>query len=275
MSISIYYCIYIGFITYGICNTLLKIAYTAHPNMHHSFGDSRHNELPHITGPFWSFVDRLVITGPHETPPLLKEIFPEDIDIRNNIGKNKGSKNTTSCYYKGSDDHYNNSNSLGDEVDLDCIYSFSHRTTKFDIVNWQIVNIPFLKPINLTTFWGNADLRLVLYSIPYSNVAPVSATVSTTSSRGSGNKHESSKLLKNASTVHSQDYIDYVFAVEIQHIYNHPDIIHDHMKIYQDIKTISRFDYSRDKLNRSYIGTTLISIIFASYFFLILISFHH
>lgn len=266
--------LYIGYITYGICNTLLKIAYTAHPYMHHSFGDSRHNELPHITGPFWSFVDRLVITGRNETPPLLKEIFPEDIDIRNNIGINRGSKNTTSSYYKGSDDHYYNRNSLGDEVDLDCIYSFSHRTTKFDIVNWQIVNIPFLKPINLTTFWGNADLRLVLYSIPYSNVAPVGTTVSTSSSsRISGNKHESSKLLKNVSTVHSQDNIDYVFAVEIQHIYNHPDIIHDHMKTY-DIKTINRFDYSRDELNRSYIGTTLISIIFASYFFLFLM-FHH
>jgi hypothetical protein len=238
--------------------------------MHHSFGDSNNNELPHITGPFWSFVDRLVITGPNETPPLLKEIFPEDIDIRNCIGKNRGSKNTTFSCYKGSDDHYYNRNSLGDEVDLDSIYSFSHRTTKFDIVNWQIVNIPFLKPINLTTFWGNADLRLVIYSIPYSNVDPASTTISTSSSRRSGNKNESCKLLKNISTVHSQDNIDYVFAVEIQHIYNHPDIIHDDMKIYQDIKTIKRFDYSRDKLNRSYIGTTLISIIFASYFFLFL-----
>ena len=240
--------------------------------MHHSFGDSNNNELPHITGPFWSFVDRLIITGPNETPPPLQETFPEDIDIRNNIGKNRGCKNIASSYDKDSDNNYHKIDSLGDEIDLDCIYSFSHRTTKFDIVNWQIVNIPFLKPINLTTFWGNADLRLVIYSMPYSNVTPISTTATT--SRRSSSKLDSSKVLKNIPTEHSQDNIDYLFAVEIQHIYNHPDIIHEHMQIYQDIKTINsnRFDYVIDKLNRSYIGntTTFLSIIFASYCILFL-----
>ena len=210
--------------------------------MHHSFGDSNNNELPHITGSFWSSIDRLVITGPNETPPPLKEIFPEDIDCRKHRRKgiNTDSRNKVGNYQgniiqdKGGDEDANNEDRGNkDEVDLDCIYSFSFKTTKIDLELWQIVNIPFLKPMNLTTFWGNADLRLVAYSIPYSsNIDPARNRDNSFRRSGSNrNRNFKEENLNSFTRVepkkHSQDNIDYIFAVEIQHIFNHPDIIDD------------------------------------------------
>jgi hypothetical protein len=219
----------------------LKLGYTANPTMHHSFGDSNNNELPHITGSFWSSIDRLVITGPNETPPPLKEIFPEDIECRKyrRKGINIDRRNKVGNYQgyiienKGGDENANNDDRGNkDEVNLDCIYSFSFKTTKIDLELWQIVNIPFLKPMNLTTFWGDADLRLVAYSIPYSNVDHARNKDSSFRSSGSNrNRNFKEGNLNSIKRVepkkHSQDNIDYIFAVEIQHIFNHPDIIDD------------------------------------------------
>ena len=219
--------------------------------MHHSFGDSNNNELPHITGPFWSSIDRLIITRPNETPPPLKEIFPEDIDSRkyrrkgvNIDGSNKvGNYRSNITEDKGGDEDVNDDDrGYDDEVDLDCIYSFSFKTTKIDLELWQIANIPFLKPMNLTTFWGNADLRLVAYSIPYSN--KTSASSRDSSSRRSGSNRNKNFKEKDFNSItriepkiHSQDNIDYIFAVEIQHIYNHPDIIDDIDILRSDIES--------------------------------------
>ena len=36
-----------------------------HPLLHYAFGDSSLRELPHITAPLWSFVDRLVVLYIH------------------------------------------------------------------------------------------------------------------------------------------------------------------------------------------------------------------
>ena len=111
--------------TYGLCSTILKLGYAANPSMHHSFGDSKSNELPHITGPFWSSIDRLVITGSNETPPPLKEIFPENIDNRKHRKKGKNGNRGYDC---------NDEDQIDDnEVELDSIYSFSFKTTKIDL----------------------------------------------------------------------------------------------------------------------------------------------
>ena len=34
---------------------------SVNPLLHHSFGDKENFELPHITGPLWSSVDRLMV----------------------------------------------------------------------------------------------------------------------------------------------------------------------------------------------------------------------
>ena len=40
---------------------LWKTGRSLHPLLHYAFGDSSLRELPHITAPLWSFVDRLVV----------------------------------------------------------------------------------------------------------------------------------------------------------------------------------------------------------------------
>ena len=263
----IMYTIFKGFISYGICSTLLKISYNAHPSMHHSFGDTEFNEFPHITGPFWSFVDRLIITRPNELPPPLKETFPEDIDNR----KSRGSKST--CVRTNNDGSVNyDVIDSADEVDLDSIYSFSHRTTKFDIVNWQIVNVPFLKPMNMTTFWGDADLRLVAYSIPYINTSP--SDESRNKSKNIHSNKSKSQFCRDISNykiavpkVHSQNNIDYIFSLEIKHVYNHPEIILDNLPSSQSLINNRHLD----KINRDLIGTSLISIVFATFFIFLIV----
>ena len=51
-------------------NSILQLTRAANPYLHHSFGDRANFELPHITGPMWSALDRLCITPPSGDPPV-------------------------------------------------------------------------------------------------------------------------------------------------------------------------------------------------------------
>lgn len=135
----------LGLFTKGLCASILKFGKSVNAYLHHSFGDKDNFELPHITGPLWSAVDRLIITGPGKTPPIMGETFPED-PVSRSI-RRKVPDYTIS-------------------VSLDNIYSFSFKTSNIDLIHWKAANLPLMGSMDLHTFWGDASLRMCAYCVP-------------------------------------------------------------------------------------------------------------
>lgn len=173
----------LGMLTRGICGGLLQLGKATNAYMHHSFGDKTNFELPHITGPFWSSVDRLVVTPPGQTPPPFVDSFPED-------GKLRSARKSNPDYTLN--------------VDLNSTYSFSLKTSKMDLEDWGIVTSSYMKPMSLNMFWADADLRFVCYCVP---------------SDAPGLEYNSTGLPK----FHPQAKIDHFFSLEIRHISNHAE----------------------------------------------------
>lgn len=173
----------LGMLTRGICAGLLQLGKATNAYMHHSFGDKSNFELPHITGPFWSSVDRLVVTPSGQTPPPFVASFPEDSKPRN-ARKNNPDYSV--------------------DVDLSSTYSFSLKTAKMDLEEWGIITSSYMKPMSLNMFWADADLRFVCYCVPKNTP---------------GLEYNSAGLPK----FHPQAKIDHFFSLEIRHISNHPE----------------------------------------------------
>jgi hypothetical protein len=51
----------LGVMTRSISSGVLKFARTLTAYLHHSFGDNENFELPHVTGPLWSAIDRYIL----------------------------------------------------------------------------------------------------------------------------------------------------------------------------------------------------------------------
>jgi hypothetical protein len=134
----------LGLFTRGLCHSILQFCKTFTPAIHSSFGDNQNIEFAHISSPFWTTVDRLVITRPTQTPPSLSQPFYESVESR------KARKKSPN--YKV-------------DVNLEDIYSFSLKTSFVDIEKWNVIGIPLMKTMDLHTFWSEADLRFVAYVI--------------------------------------------------------------------------------------------------------------
>lgn len=173
----------LGMLTRGVCGSILQLGRSAIPSLHHSFGDKHNVELPHITGPFWSTVDRLIVTAPDEEPPPMFARYVEPDPERK-------ARKANPAY--------------APPLDLDNTYSFSLKTSKLDIVTWSTTNIPMLRPMDLHTFWSDADIRLVAYSVPDDSTDIVYSNTG-------------------AAKTHPQQELDYIFSLEIQHSSNHPE----------------------------------------------------
>lgn len=177
----------LGMITRGICGGLLQMGRAVNAYMHHSFGDTKNVELPHITGPFWSSVDRLHITPGSQIPPPFLESFPEEAKAR--------------AARKANPEYTVN-------VDLETTYSFSLKTSKMDLEEWAIATSSYTKSMNLSMFWADADLRFVCYCVPANTP---------------GVEYNSYNLPK----LHPQDKINHFFSLEVQHVSNHTDWVEE------------------------------------------------
>lgn len=82
-------------------------------------------------------------------------------------------------------------------IDPALLYTFSVKSSNIDLEHWAACNLPLVTGMDLHTFWGEADLRMVLYYVPLD-----SSTISTTSA-----------LPK----LHHQNINKYLFAIEIKH----------------------------------------------------------
>ena len=113
--------------------------------MYYSFGNNDNSENARIVFPCWTFVDRLIVTPMNETPPKLGEIIhesPESVKLR---------KKST--------------NSLGDWK-LNHTYTMSFNSSNIDLPSWSLVNLPCLQNTDLHKFWGDSNLRIVMYDVP-------------------------------------------------------------------------------------------------------------
>ena len=72
----------LGLFTKGICSSILQVVRAVNPYLHHSFGDNKDFELPHIVGPMWSLFDRLEITAPGGVVPFLGGLLTEEASHR-------------------------------------------------------------------------------------------------------------------------------------------------------------------------------------------------
>ena len=139
-----------GFMTRTFAIMALKFARSLVPNLHYSFGEDTSSnedyEIPHLVGPMFPTLDRILETDVGEAPPTLGIPFEEP---REHILQRKKFKSIKDA-----------------NISLEKIYSFSVNTDFIDLPNWKFVNIPMCKPSDLRDFFGDSGLRLVAYEVP-------------------------------------------------------------------------------------------------------------
>eukprot|EP01035_Chromulina_nebulosa_P018316 gene18316-24003_t len=183
----------LGLFTRGLCSSIIQLARTIQPFLHHSFGDKNNSEYPHIAIPVWSAVDRLVINDIDDINiPTLGKVIPEDLTERQIRRKNPN---------------------FNVNVDVNKIYTLSFKTSNIDLVDWKLMNLPIMKSMDLHTFWNDADIRMMAYCIPYN---------STSGKSGLGNSSSSStESSVNFPKQHLSKDLNIWFSLEIKHKSNH------------------------------------------------------
>jgi hypothetical protein len=128
----------LGRMTKGISNILLRLL-SRHvgANLAHSFGTD--DELPHISFPLITAMDKVVITKPHEHVPTLGQPFVESHEL-----KQRRMSSAKSV----------------DKWNLEDTYSMSYSADSIDLSRWRIV---YPCELNLGNLWGNSALRLIVY----------------------------------------------------------------------------------------------------------------
>ena len=121
----------LGLFTKGICGSILQVVRAVNPYLHHSFGDNKDYELPHIVGPMWSLFDRLEITPPGGSVPELGGLLDEDGDKR---AKRRKTPNFIV------------------DVSTENTYSMSFKTSSIELVDWTIVKVPVMGVMDLHTY---------------------------------------------------------------------------------------------------------------------------
>ena len=135
----------IGIMLRTVAGMMLRLVKKiSHGKLHHSFGHAQEDEIPCIVTSFFHGVDRLHITPPGSTPPLLGRDLPENDDA---IKRRR----------KASADSL--------KIDVDSIYSFSYQSMYIDLLNWKVVRIPGMQGIDLHSYWGNLPLVVPLYEM--------------------------------------------------------------------------------------------------------------
>lgn len=133
----------LGLLTRSIANGAMKLAGTMAQDLHYHFGDppsDPNHQLPHVVAPMFTTFDKIIVTPPGETPPVLGVPYTEDIEYRKKRLKFKNIKDA--------------------EVKLDHMYSFSVNTSNLDLLCWTLMGIPMVKPMDLRVFFGSSPIQL-------------------------------------------------------------------------------------------------------------------
>jgi len=144
----------LGLITRSISLAALKLCSTMANDLHSSLGETKKGKLhqrPHAVAPLFTTFDKVIVTPAGETPPPLGVPFTEDLEYRKLRLKYR---------------YINDAN-----LDLTSTYSFSVNTSNLNLINWTLVGIPMVRPMDLRTFIASGSIRLVGYEIPADTVA--------------------------------------------------------------------------------------------------------
>jgi len=157
--------------TKGIVNwSLQTLAMKMNCSMTHSFGNDNDNDmdvedddasLPHISFPLYSCMNRVIrspLTDNNVTNtlvPLMGQSF-QDFHLENN--DDEAEDNSNDEYEEEKKDDDVDSSSLF--WDPNVLYSMECTGDAIDLANWKILS-PM--EMNLSTFWGNSPLRIVIY----------------------------------------------------------------------------------------------------------------
>jgi hypothetical protein len=133
----------LGLITRGISKAVCNFCGTLVNDLHFSFGDNpkdQNYQVPHIVSPIFPTLDKVLITPPGEIPPPLGVPFVEDPAYR----KERLKFRTIDLA----------------NIDLNTTYSFSVNTSNLDLPNWNLINIPMVRPMSMKTFFGDSSIAL-------------------------------------------------------------------------------------------------------------------
>lgn len=127
-----------GLLTKSITKAALKFCGTMVNDLHYSFGDDQsdpNHQLPHIVAPIFPTFDKVLVTPPGGVLPEMNVPFNEDLEYRKQRIK-----------YKLTSDA---------KIDLNTTYSFSVNTSNLNLLDWTLVGIPMVRPMDLRSFVGN------------------------------------------------------------------------------------------------------------------------
>lgn len=139
----------LGMFGRSICKAILSFVGTMVSNTHYSFGMDPNDpdfENPHLVAPLFSSMDKIVITPPGEELPPLGVPFVEDLAFRKHRLK---TKSVSEC-----------------PINIENTYSMSVNTANLDLITWNVVGVPMMRPMDLRSIIGDCDVKLVAYELP-------------------------------------------------------------------------------------------------------------
>jgi hypothetical protein len=134
-----------GFFTRSIAHVIMGIIKQLVGKIHFSFGDSKNEEIPHVTFPLYQSVDQLVVTPVGEEPPTIGAVDFGETEEQRRLRRNTP---------------------VGAErYEVGATYTLHFHTMYVDLANWKTVNLPGINDMSLTSFFDFLPLRLVAYCL--------------------------------------------------------------------------------------------------------------
>jgi hypothetical protein len=142
----------LGIIMRSLCKAVCKFGASIIPDLHYSFGDPQNKddyELPHMSAPLFSTMDKVVVTSKGGVPPVMGIPFIEDPEYRKKRMKFKSTQDAG--------------------INLTNIYSFSVASSNLDFCKWTTVGIPMVRPMDLRYIF----IYIFIYVYMYICILPV------------------------------------------------------------------------------------------------------
>lgn len=140
----------LGMLTRSISKAALRFCGTMVNDLHYSFGEATsdpNHQVPHLVAPIFPTFDKVLVSPPGTALPPMNVPFNEDLDYRKQRMKFRLTSDA--------------------KIDIANTYSFSVNTSNLNLLDWTLVGIPMVRPMDLRTFFGGAAIQLgelLLYS---------------------------------------------------------------------------------------------------------------
>ncbi len=139
--------------TRSISHAALQLGRTIVSDLHYSFGDDLsdpNHQIPHLVAPLFPALDRLIVTPPGGILPEINVPFVEDLNYRKQRMR----------FLHTSDA----------KIDLNNTYSFSAYNCNMNVLDWTLVGVPLVRPMDLRTFFGDTSIHIGMFGCVYEYV---------------------------------------------------------------------------------------------------------